>query len=55
MLFYIIFITVLAQEISITELQPGLLQLSINIGIKVKEWKVVITVEDMSAQWDEVM
>ena len=50
-----IFLTVLAQDISITELPQGLLQWSIDKVIKVKEWKVVITVEDMSTQWDEVM
>ena len=47
--------TVVAQKMNITQLPEGLLQRSLNIGIKTKEWKVIITVEEMSTEWDDVM
>ena len=48
-LFTVLFIT-LAQNIKVKELSQGLLQRSLDLQIAVKEWKVVITIEDMSTQ-----
>ena len=45
----------LVSSMTVTELHQGLLQKKMELRITSKLWKVVITVEDSSTQWNEVM
>ena len=45
----------LAKSLNVTELPQGLLQKKLDLKLTSKLWKVVITVEDGSTQWNEVM
>ena len=45
----------IAWALQVTKLPQGLLQKKTDIKVIAEQWKVIITVEDGSTQWDEIM